>query len=82
MVIGWAGYGGRRSLDGSSHDVCFGGRYVVCEWCVVVVVVVVVVNGMRRGRREITSLRCGLGGPYLSADNSAGLRCPCAREAL
>jgi hypothetical protein len=30
MVIGWAGYDGRRSLDRSSHGVCFGGRYVVC----------------------------------------------------
>lgn len=60
MVIGWAGYDGRRSLDRSSHDVCFGGRYVVCVW-VVVVVVVVSWLCMRRGR-NICSLRCGLGG--------------------
>jgi hypothetical protein len=40
MVVGWAGYDGRRSLDRSSHDVCFGWRYVVCVWVVVVVVVV------------------------------------------
>lgn len=60
MVVGWAGYDGRRSLDGSSHDVCFGGRYVVS---VCGVVVVVVVNWVVCERRENTSsLRCGLGG--------------------
>jgi hypothetical protein len=60
MVVGWAGYDGRRSLDRSSHDVCFGGRYVVSVCGVVVVVVVNWVVCERRG--NTSSLRCGLGG--------------------
>ena len=74
MVIGWAGYDGRRSLDRSSHDVCFGGRYVVCVW-VVVVVVVVSWLCMRRGG-NICSLRCGLGGLSIGREQFGKAR-PC-----
>jgi hypothetical protein len=73
MVVGWAGYDGRRSLDRSSHDVCFGVRYVVSVFGVVVVVVVNWLCVRRRG--NISSLRCGLGG--LSIGRRFGKARPC-----